>query len=42
MPENLYVLDYALKDGSISVSDTGDWYEPKHDWDLGAYAVELV
>jgi hypothetical protein len=36
------VLDDVVKDGSLSVFDTGDSYEPRHDPDPAAYAVELV
>jgi hypothetical protein len=40
--ENLYAVDYVVENESISVSDTADWYEPQHDPDLSAPAVELV
>ena len=42
VPENVYELDYVLENESISVSDTSDWYEPEHNPDPAAPAVELV
>jgi hypothetical protein len=41
-PENLYSIDYVVGSESISVTDTTDWYEPEHDPDVTAPAVELV
>jgi len=42
-PENLYYLDYRVEgDGSITVADTADWYEPRHQPDPSADAIALI
>jgi len=41
-PENLHTIEYRVSGHSISVSDTTDWYEPEHNPDVTAPAVELV
>ena len=41
--ENRYSIDYRVsKDGSITVSDTADWYEPRHTPDPSADAVAFL
>ena len=42
-PENRYAIDYRVDvDGSIAVTDTADWYEPRHSPDPLADAVGLL
>jgi hypothetical protein len=42
-PENRYSIDYHVdSEGTITVSDTGDWYEPHHQPDPSADAVAFV
>jgi hypothetical protein len=42
-PENRFSIDYRVDgDGSISVTDTADWFEPRHQPDSCADAVALL
>ena len=40
-PENLYVIEYVPADDGLAVRDTSDWFEPEHDPDPTAPAVEI-
>jgi hypothetical protein len=41
--ENRYSLDYRVDpEGAVTVEDTGDWYEPRHQPDPSADAVAFV
>lgn len=40
-PENLYLMEYVVAAGGVTVRDTSDWFEPQHNPDLTAPAVEI-
>ncbi len=42
-PENRYSIEYRVDaDGAITVTDTADWYEPRHTPDPSADAVGFL